>query len=380
MNKILLSCLLFALAAGIAYRWQLYYAAEEAEDAFGALRIIPTDRAAMKASRIRQLHSALDDYRSYLPVGASDVQIQRYSSVIWPYADVMTKSSLDRAIAMVLSERREGAHQYGVRLYMRILDVIESKNSVIRDGCEVSQIYKDCIWLARCHGSGLSFGIGVDDVLRMFDQGQAYCLENRKEDVSWFTFERAIFLSKYADHEKSIQALRDGLKHLGYNDDRDGSVLHEYGMALMRKSHRDKNPELLLEAVDAFDKAIAAKHRAGISMTPLYSKKMKCEALSEYYFTKKMRAEFLALKKAHLDLADEWERSLTTLDSGGLKALPQVYLSCAMCLIFNRDKETAVVYLRKCKSALVKYDPDNAEELKDVDAMLGKLEAELIIK
>lgn len=325
--------------------------------------------------KIIRMKNVIDDSWRTLPREASDSQLESTLHSLNGYYSVMSQEDIENINSLIIERGGHLAPKYGYKHYTLAVSAVKSNSSsVISEPREIARLYRNAIISSRVQKNGFSDWISTSEVENIFSDGQQYCWTHYREGTSWFTFEFALVAQRFISDEKSTAILEDGMKYIGYNDDRDGSVFHEYGMALMRKAHRLNDDNSLIAACEQFDKSMQHKYKCGNFTTPLYSRKMKLEALSEYHFNSKNHPEFQKLIPMYVQLIGDWEMNAKIIDADGLLIIPKLYLQCSLMMKHNGNNDMALRYAKDGLGAVKKYGGAQSPTESALQNLVGSLQ------
>lgn len=268
--------------------------------------------------------------------------------------------------AAIRSACRHDHHQPVVHLYDQVLGLARARGYGGMPLPAIHRMYDDLIWLARNHGEGLDRSVRIDDVLGWFAAAEEHAVADDPANAVHFFFEHAMFLGWLGRVDDVTVVLEQGLGHLGRNQDRDGSLLHELGLQRMRLAHRSGDDAQLEDAVRCFDRAILAKRAAGNAQTPLYSGKMRLEALSELASRARSRERLAGLAAEYDRLIGAWVAAEPTIDPKGLRAMSEVYIGAALAQAAGGRAEVAIARLDEARRCVERYESGDARKLRDI--------------
>jgi tetratricopeptide (TPR) repeat protein len=368
--RILLACLLAVIAVVILSLGSM---------AYGTGRIDAANRRPLEGAAAErhqagvEFHGLIEQVIAEARVHGADAQLAADVERLRGRIHSMSRARFMEIVAALSMHCHSSRHAIAVRLYGLAIEELPQHPEIAQDPKDGYELYSSAAWIARKHGEGLDESQRAEDVLKLYREGEAFCKARCPDRVTGLYFEQARFLAFCGKMEDEEAVITEGMGWIGRNDDRDGSLLHEMGMLQMRLALRGRQPARLDTAITCFDKAIVCKEASGNRITPLYSAKMRLEALTEKAFSEQDQAAIPGLLRQYGELIGRWEQQLQEIDDAGRSALPELYLSTGLLHLRNGRKDLAIRSLQQGRKLLLQAHPTNPQVVVELDRFLNRI-------
>jgi hypothetical protein len=215
---------------------------------------------------------------------------------------------------------------YVLGMYDNFLKRNRNESFDDKEAQEIERIFHRAIWMGRSDSKG-SVSYNDSDVEKWFQSGIRFMKSHKLNLVTQYSFEYAKFLSSKRNREKALDVLMDGKDFVGMNPDRDGSMLHELGMQLIKEYPSIYDVNILHQAIEVLTLAINCKRSAGNEIVPLYSRKFILEAKLRLRVRDNDTKELILMLQDYSDLISDMRKKISNGEISSV--LWEVYLGQA---------------------------------------------------